>query len=260
MTTPDFITELFCRVDDAMNTQNIHPQATKHTLAHLHPSEVVTLGLLLALSGKGNRAFDRWAQRDLKPLFPLLPERTRLFRLLEQHAFWTQLFLAQPTFFGVCDSYGIELVHPKREGRSPQQIGRKGKSNHRWIIGAKFAVLLNSHGLIVNWSCATANVHDSAFHPLIAWFQEQMIVLTDSGFHRKEGDPLNLKVCRKGSWSERMLIETMFSLLTGACRLKKLAHRAWQTLQMRLAYVVAAYNLCVQWHGEVRLSLAPFSL
>jgi hypothetical protein len=150
MTTADFITQLFCRVDDAMNTQNTHPQATKHTLAHLHPSEVVTLGLLLALSGKGNRAFDRWAQRDLKPLFPLLPERTRLFRLLEQHAFWTQLFLAQPmflaqpTFFGVCDSYGIELVHPKREGRSPQQIGRKGKSNHRWIIGAKFAVLLNA--------------------------------------------------------------------------------------------------------------------
>ena len=137
MTTADFITQLFCRVDDAMNTQNTHPQAAKHTLAHLHPSEVVTLGLLLALSGKGNRAFDRWAQRDLKPLFPLLPERTRLFRLLEQHAFWTQLFLAQPTFFGVCDSYGIELVHPKREGRkkaaAPSKSAEKAKAT---IVGS----------------------------------------------------------------------------------------------------------------------------
>ena len=34
MTTEDFITQLFCRVDDAMNT---HPQAAKHTLAHLVP-------------------------------------------------------------------------------------------------------------------------------------------------------------------------------------------------------------------------------
>jgi hypothetical protein len=35
------------------------------------------------------------------------------------------------------DTYGIELIHPMREGRSPQHIGRKGLSNHRWIVGGK---------------------------------------------------------------------------------------------------------------------------
>jgi hypothetical protein len=35
---------------------------------------------------------------------------------------------------GVIDTYGIELIHPIREGRSPQQIGRKGVSNHRWRL------------------------------------------------------------------------------------------------------------------------------
>jgi hypothetical protein len=31
---------------------------------------------------------------------------------------------------GVIDTYGIELIHPVREGRSPQQIGRKGTPGH----------------------------------------------------------------------------------------------------------------------------------
>jgi hypothetical protein len=48
-----------------------------------------------------------------------------------------QLFLATPTVRGVLDTYGIERIHPRREGRSPQQIGRKGLSNHRWIVGGK---------------------------------------------------------------------------------------------------------------------------
>ena len=42
---------------------------------------------------------------------------------------------------GVIDTYGIELIHPMREGRSPQQIGRKGLSNHRWIVGGKLCPL-----------------------------------------------------------------------------------------------------------------------
>jgi hypothetical protein len=32
-------------------------------------------------------------------------------------------------------TYGTELIHPMREGRNSQQIGRKGSSNHRWSIG-----------------------------------------------------------------------------------------------------------------------------
>lgn len=117
MTAFDFTIELFFRVDDALKGMSKHP------LAALHPSEVVTIGLLHALRGEGCRAFDRWLRKELKGLFPHLPERTRLFRLLHAQAAHTQCFLAQPTFFGVCDSFGIELIHPKREGRSPKQIG-----------------------------------------------------------------------------------------------------------------------------------------
>jgi hypothetical protein len=51
MTTIDFITELFCRVDDQMRDVRKHSQAVPW------PSETVTLGLPHALKGVGNRAF-----------------------------------------------------------------------------------------------------------------------------------------------------------------------------------------------------------
>lgn len=254
MTACDFTVALFCRVDDAM------PEVQKHSLSSLHPSEVVTIGLLHTLRGEGNRAFYRWLERELKALFPRLPERTRLFRLLAQHAPHTQRFLAQPTFFGVCDSFGIELLHPKREGRSAKQIGKKGKSNWRWIIGAKLGLLCNGQGQVVDWQCDTANVYDAAFHPLLDKVGEQMIVLCDRGFYSRKGNPPNLKVCKRGTWNERMTVETVFSLFTGVLHLKKLAHRSWPGLQTRLAYAVAAFNLCIAWSGEVKLAIADFAL
>ena len=87
MTTEDFIIELFCRIDDAMKAVPKHPQA------HLYPSEIVTLGVLFALKGLGNRQFYRRLRRDYLPLFPHLPERTRLFRLFTTHQAWTNVFL-----------------------------------------------------------------------------------------------------------------------------------------------------------------------
>src|SRR6266568_1396509 len=236
MATLDFITALFCQVDDHL------PAIPKHPEAHLWPSEIVTLGLLHALKGVGNRAFYRWLTRDYRALFPRLPERTRLFRLLKTHQDWTTAFLAAPTVLGVIDTYGIELIHPMREGRSPQQIGRKGVSNHRWIVGGKLCLLLNQWGLIVGWACDTA-------------------------FHAAEGDPTNLKLCPRGEWEDRMLVETVLSMLTLVCHFKKVMHRVWTYFHARLAFTMAAFNVLVQWHGFqpnasgfVPLSMAEFSL
>jgi len=113
---------------------------------------------LQALKVECNRAFYLSLTRAYRPLFLRLPKRTRLFRLFSTHQAWTTAFLAAPTVLGVIDTYGIELIHPRREGRSPQQIGRKGLSNHRWIVGGKLCLLLNQWGLIVAWTCATAHV------------------------------------------------------------------------------------------------------
>ena len=70
MITVEFITALFYEVDEQLRAIPTHPEA------RLWPSEVVTLGLLHARKGVGNRPFYRWLTRDYRPLFPRLPERT----------------------------------------------------------------------------------------------------------------------------------------------------------------------------------------
>jgi hypothetical protein len=107
MITLDFITALFYEIDEQRGAIPKHPEA------HLWPSEVVTLGLLHALRGVGNRPFYRWLMRDYRPLFPRL--QARLFRLLKTHQDWARAFLAAPTVLGVIDTYGIELIHPMRK-------------------------------------------------------------------------------------------------------------------------------------------------
>jgi hypothetical protein len=262
VTTEEFIIELFCRVDEQMSDVAKHPQAK------LYPSEVVTLALLFALKGVGTRAFYRWLTRDYRPLFPHLPERTRLFRAFKQQRGYAARFLAPPSLIGLIDSFGIELLHPRREGRSGQQIGRKGLSNRRWIVGGKLCVLLNHLGLVVAWDCDTANVYDgSAFQALVQGVAEQMLVFADPHFVKKDWSPPNLKICKRGEWNSRMLIESLLSMLTVVCHFKHLSHRVWDYFEMRLAYTLALFNLLVQWHGLqpddngfVRLSLAEFSL
>jgi hypothetical protein len=97
--------------------------------------------------------------------------------------------------------------------------------------------------------------------------EEQMIVLSDTGFPAAEGDPSNLKVCQRGEWQDRMLVETVLAMLTLVCHFKKVMHRGWAYFQARLAFTMAAFNVLVQWHGLepyasgfVPLSIAKFSL
>jgi Transposase DDE domain len=259
--TEDFIIDLFCRIDTAMANRHKHPQSL------LWPGEIVTLAVLFVLKGRSERAFYRWARRDLLKLFPKLPERTRLFRLFAVHQDWAIQFLAWPTFFGVADSFGIELLQTRRLGRSPQQIAARGFCGGRWIAGIKLGWVINSAGQVCAWDVATANVYDAnAFAPLIDRFREQMIVLADCNFHkspfhrRNDPDPPNLKVCPRHAWNHRRLIETVLSMLQAVCSLKRLTERAWRNLRAHLAFVGAAFNLLTSWDGATRMSLARFSL
>src|SRR5262244_795843 len=91
--------------------------------------------------------------------------------------------------------------------------------------------------------------------------------LSDTAFHAAEGAPANLKLCQRGEWEERMLVETVLSMLTLVCHFKKVMHRGWTYFQARLAFTMAAFNVLVQWYGLrpnasgfVPLSIAEFSL
>lgn len=240
MTTEDIIIHLFCQIDDDMK------DVPKHSQAKLYPSEVVTLGVIFGLKGGRFSHFYQWIKRDYGHLFPGLPDRTRVLRLLRSHQRWTDRFLARPSFFTVTDTFGIELIHPIREGRSPQQVGKKGKSNKRWIVGIKICWLVNDQGQVVSWQWTTANECDNIFLPLIEEFDRRTIALSDLGFRCRDGIPANLKLCRKGTWNERGIIETVFSILDGVCHLKKIFHRVEAYIEARLAYVAALFNLLLE--------------
>ena len=109
-TTIEFITALFCQVDDQLAGLPKHPEA------HLWPSEVVTLGLLHALKGGGNRPFYRWLTRDYRALFPRLPGSVSEvdFKVSQQH----------PKFVAVDKQADDDVMHLNRLGEADRLTGQ----------------------------------------------------------------------------------------------------------------------------------------
>ena len=192
-----------------------------------------------------------WLCANLKDCFPLLPERSRLQRRLLAHQHLVSAFLAQPSFFCVADSYGIELRHPVRELQKPKttRVGGKGKSNRRWIHGMKVLLVINDHDEVVAFALALAGPADKVFNPVLETFEGTSIILVDLGFRDKQGVPESLKLCQHKTWSERMSIERLFSQLTRYVGAKKRHHRTERGLQAFWSYLVIALNVVAALPG-----------
>ncbi|MBL1171503.1 MAG: hypothetical protein HND45_03600 [Chloroflexi bacterium] len=111
------------------------------------------------------------------------------------------------------------------------------------------------------------NVKDNHFNSLVKPFIGKTIVLADYGFREKGGVPENMKVCQKGTWNERMYVETALSLVTVICDLKRIRHRITLYIQMRLAFVSAMFNILKDLYYSLhpdcdpyKMSIAEFSL
>lgn len=254
MTTEDSIVHLFCLVDDRLGAQHKEP------LAKLYPSEVVTIGVLFALKGVSFRAFERWLRRDWNALFGGLPERTRLLRLLRQYEHLTDALLGDPSLLCVADTLPIELLFPIRQGRSRQPLGTKGRDKGRWSVGVKWACVVNTLGDVCAWSWDGLHTYDGHFIALLETLQDESVVLADLGFRVRDHASPNVKLCPKGQWNERMTIETVFSMLTVVCHAKRMFHRAAHHLQAHLAYLAAAFNLCVALYHELHPDAHPYKL
>ena len=151
--------------------------------------------------GTFSRLF-HWLKRDYDTLLGGLPERSLLLRQLKTQQVHTDLLMAQPRMLNVVDSFPIELIFPIRQGRSKAQLGTKSRDKGRWSVGIKVAWILNT------------------FLDYLADCNE--IMLTDWGFRCADGLPQNVKVCKKGTWTDRMAVEAAFSMLTVICKAKKI--------------------------------------
>ena len=261
MTTEDIIIHIFYNVDNGVG------QVAKDPIAKLYPSEVVTIGILFALKGGHFRAFYRWLKRDYDKLFGGLPDRTNLMRQLCEYQHSTDLLLEQPSVLNVVDSYPMELIFPIRAGRSKKQFGAKSKDKGRWSVGVKLCWILNSFGQVCGWIWDKLNCPDKSFLDFFEEYDQQAILLADWGFPCAQGVPDNVKVCKKGTWNDRMVVETSFSLLTVVCKAKQIHHRVEAFIEARLAYTLAMFNIYLKLfhflHPEesvFKMSIAEFSL
>ena len=234
MCIEDIVLEIFCLVDDWTG------ELPKHTQAKLYPSELITIAILKAIKGQSTRRFYNWLKNT--GWFPTLPDYTRLFRLLRQATPLLDVLSRDDSDaqnWLVIDSTGCEVVHPRREGRALHWIA-KTKHNGRWIVGMKVVILADPTGHILDWQLDTANVHDKHF----AWMIEEVTnkVLSDQGFHNKEGDPDNLIVCQRGQHNERMVVESIFSLCKRLLGLNTIQAKTRQGFETALTQLFATFN------------------
>jgi hypothetical protein len=117
------------------------------------------------------------------------------------------------------------------------------------------------------WACAPAHVAYNTFQGLIQQLEECMLVLSDTVFHTAEGGPTNLKLCHRGEWQDRILVESVLSMLTVVYHCKQVMHRVWAYCHAWLAFTMDAFNVLVQSHGLLPnvsdfppLLMAEFSL
>jgi hypothetical protein len=253
MPTDEFITRLFCSVDEELGPVKKYDDET------LYASEVVTLMLLFAIKGGKYRAFYRWIHYNYRSLFPKLPEMTRLSRLFLNHQHYCTYFLAEPSMLSIIDTYGIELIHPRREDASDSQIGRKGKSNGRWIVGVKAAFLINARGEIIEWAWGTANLPDNAFRELATDYRDESVVFADNGFRAQGADPANMRYCDHGEWNDRYVIERMLSWMNEVFHAKKIYHRSIEGIHMRIGAIAAAFNILLKMN-DYKPSMTWFAL
>jgi len=225
--------------------QTLGEKDRRHPLGKLYLSEILLCGVLFALKGGSFRQFHPWLQRR-KMLN--LPERSRLCRLLIKYHKYCNQFLSTETFFNIIDSFGVEIIHPVREGRSTQsqRVSKKGKSNKRWIVGRKINVAINGELEIIDYQDNTDNVCDNTFNDKYEQ-KEEHIYLTDNGYRRQVkngGTPDNFKICKKGTWNdERMWVERLFSLWVRVCGMKHSFHRTTKGFQAKVSYLVALTNI-----------------
>ena len=207
------------------------------------------------------------AAHTLRPLVPGRPDRPRLLRRFAPPHAGPDRLLAAPAGLGGGESDGIALRPPLRAGRRAQPSGRQGQSPPRWRGGGTLGLRLTPLGVVGAWAWAGATAPDPAFPPLREEVAGQRSVVSEDGFPAQAGEPPKLKLCHRGPWTTRLLVETGRSRLTGVCQLKKVRPRGWAYCQARRAFTRAAVKVLGHWQGLepdpqglIRLSLAEFSL
>lgn len=166
-----FLTILYVMSDEFCQSQestgSVHPGPE----ASLSASEVLTLALFGQwASFPSERAFYRYAQRNLKSAFPSLPDRAQFNRLLRAHrqtmtAFGlhlVQLLEAQCCPYEVLDSTGVATRNAKRRGTGwlAGQADIGWCTRLGWYEGVHLLLSVTPEGVITGYGFGAASSND----------------------------------------------------------------------------------------------------
>ncbi len=111
------------------------------------------------------------------------------------------------------------------------------------------------------------NVSDTHCNRVVAPLIGTTMVLADDGFRDQNGVPENMKICKNGTWNERMGVETALSMVTVIGDVKRIRRRLAASIQARLAFVAAMFNILMDLFHTIypdadtsKMSIAEFSL
>lgn len=168
-----FLTELYVVVDELCKTLP-PPAARPGPVPALDQSEVVTLALFSQWAEfPSERAFCRYAQRHLRPLFPTLPDRAQFNRSLRAHreaitaaaqALGRALAVGDGRAFEVIDGTGVRTRNAKRRGggwlAGEADIGWCTRVG--WYEGMRLLLAVTPHGAVTGWGIGPASTNDRA--------------------------------------------------------------------------------------------------
>lgn len=171
MVDPDtFLTILYVKVDDFCQS-HLPPETHPGPDAALSPSELVTLALFSQFAlFPSERAFYRWAERHLRPLFPRLPARTQFNRQVRSQwrtivAFFHELvdqLDAGEALYELLDGMAVPTRNVQRRGRGwlvgQANLGRSSRLG--WYHGFHLLVSVHRAGAITGFGFAPASTKE----------------------------------------------------------------------------------------------------
>ncbi|MBK7300862.1 MAG: IS982 family transposase [Moraxellaceae bacterium] len=273
----EYLTELFCRVDDfcqifeAEQKQHLLTtgQQKRQRATGLSLSELMTLTILFhQLRFRQFKAFYlHYVQTFLRQEFPTLPSYNRCVELMPRC--FAGLFAFFQTVKGACtgisfiDSTKLPVCHNRRIIRHKvfaAHAGR-GKSSMGWFYGFKLHLVINHIGEPLDFRLTSGNTDDRK--PVKAFCQKLVGLLAgDKGYLsaelreqvaldnvrlitpvRKKMKPLAITPFEKYVLQHRGLIETVNDELKNLCQIEHTRHRSVNNFLVNLMAGLVAYCL-----------------
>lgn len=181
--TDTFLTTLYVMVDDFLKTLHF-PLREPGPDASLTRSEVVTL-VVFGQWGRfqSERDFYRYAEDNLRPAFPTLPDRSQFNRLVRKHyvalvafcLYLVDLMEAQHCLYEALDSCGAATRDAKRRGAGwlADQANIGWSNRLGWYEGFHLLISVNPHGVITGFCFASASTKDQVLAEHFFAFRHQ---------------------------------------------------------------------------------------